>query len=522
MSQDDPVLEEVGVLLAALIEGGLFADQRERLAELLREHPEAKQFYKRYLELHAMLEWEAGVVTNQQPEEDTLQDLLAMERAAEVVVVEPPKLVHPQGPKANTPWQIGGALRYLAGQTALWGGMAAVLAVAVVLFVVFSGGNETPSATANNSVEPGRVGPSNPGSNTIVATLTAEHEARWVSESLAPGSPLRAGQRLTLTQGFAEITTQRGAVAVIEAPASIELVDNPNAIRLHRGKLVGLCHTDSSKGFVVKTDYADITDLGTEFGVLVQDNRLTTTVFTGEVDVAAPGGEPQRLISNQTAELNVDGNDRKLQVKNRVARGFNPLLKQVTAMAPELDPYQIKTDGSARLLAGASRPESLLLGLLESDQRLHVVLEQTGVSAGPNLRAGIIASQPGTYRAFVGPGKPVAYDGNVDSYLVHLDPVKASPVAITGEITFPRPIVAVCVNDEQLVATDERFADPAIVLFRDRDLSVGLDGGKPEITEERIDELTLSDDGRTLRYRLVANRWIDEFRVLIQAAEPTP
>ena len=46
-----------------------------------------------------------------------------------------------------------------------------------------------------------------------------------------------------------------------------------------------------------ETAHADIVDLGTEFGVQVAGDRITTTVFTGEVELTTPGGEPQPLSS---------------------------------------------------------------------------------------------------------------------------------------------------------------------------------------------------------------------------------
>ncbi|MEO0477665.1 MAG: hypothetical protein AAF085_17105, partial [Planctomycetota bacterium] len=170
MNHDDPILQELGVLLAALVEAGLTTEQRDRLGELLREHPEAKQFYKRYLELHAMLEWEAGAVTTEDVGEDTLQGLLAMERAAEVMIVEPSKPVHIEAAEEHTPWQIGGATRYLVEKPAVWGSIAAALAIAVVLAVVFSGSKETPAPISAHISKPGRV---DPAQAKVVATLTA-------------------------------------------------------------------------------------------------------------------------------------------------------------------------------------------------------------------------------------------------------------------------------------------------------------------------------------------------------------
>jgi hypothetical protein len=157
--------------------------------------------------------------------------------------------------------------------------IAALLLIAIWLISPFA---------SNGPAAPGTEFASPPTeiSKPVLATLTAQHNATWTEGALAPGSPLHAGDRLTLTAGFAEITTNRGAVAILEAPATIELLNNDNALHLHAGKLVGICETESAKGFVVRTPHMDITDLGTRFGV--DANSITTEVHVlqGEIEAA--------------------------------------------------------------------------------------------------------------------------------------------------------------------------------------------------------------------------------------------
>lgn len=207
---------------------------------------------------------------------------------------------------------------YLAGSAlrskpVRWAGVAAVLLLAATLVFVFaSGPSDTPPSPelAGPSIEqgPNRSVPT-PPSTATVATLTAEQNASWAEGALAPGSQLRAGQRFTLTQGVAEITTNRGAIAILQAPATIELLDSDNALRLHSGKLVGICETQSSKGLLVRTPYMDVVDLGTRFGVEVLPYRWTEVhVHQGEVVVQhqltdATTSEGQSVLANQAVRL---------------------------------------------------------------------------------------------------------------------------------------------------------------------------------------------------------------------------
>ena len=168
--------------------------------------------------------------------------------------------------------------------------LAAVLAVGLVLMLVLVGPDEvtdspgSPDLTVSTPSEPTKpVG-------FVVATLTAEHDAVW---DRRPGQDLYPGQRFTLISGFAEITTLRGAKALLQAPATIETIYSDNAIRLHRGKLVGRCETPGSKGFVVHTPGVDVVDLGTEFGVEVdQASGCTVLVMSGSVRVQPTEASP--------------------------------------------------------------------------------------------------------------------------------------------------------------------------------------------------------------------------------------
>ena len=223
----------------------------------------------------------------------------------------------------------------LTSKQAYYAYAAAVVLLVGMLFIPWGTSVDPAQAPLANQLTDGPDQPQvNIANITHVATLTAQHNAVWtgVPASAGPriGDTLNPGTRLTLTAGFAEITTHRGAIAILEAPATIELLDNDNALHLKQGKLVGLCHTESSKGFLVKTDYADITDLGTEFGVKVLAGQVTTTVFTGEVVVNTPGGEPEHLTANQTARLTVNGSNRQMVVEDDLAKGFATLLSRPT------------------------------------------------------------------------------------------------------------------------------------------------------------------------------------------------
>ena len=191
-------------------------------------------------------------------------------------------------------------------------GIAAGVILAITLIFVFIGGGEAPTGPFAGQV-PGVDAQNDPPSVSpeVVATLTAQHDAQWASDAPTTGAALASGQRLTLTHGLAEVTTSSGAVAIVQAPTTIELI-NDNALRLYRGRLVGRCETPGSKGFVVETPTARVIDLGTEFGVSVDDMGTTDThVFSGEVALsqarATDGNNAQLLTEGMARRVSADG-----------------------------------------------------------------------------------------------------------------------------------------------------------------------------------------------------------------------
>ncbi|MEM6257968.1 MAG: FecR family protein [Planctomycetota bacterium] len=295
------VPERVAELVVRYYDAWLAEAEQAELRAALKTSASARDLFARWgLQVQALGE----ALAPQYSETDdpvSFEQLARMEAQAQAELVERPGKAKPIKParsgKADNPSakEVADALWYLGRRPVVWGPIAAVLAVALALLVVFTGGDEEPERTAGQNKpisEPGRVGTDKPATVSIVATLTAERDAVWAPQpvgDLRPGAPLAAGPRLTLTQGFAEITTEEGAVVILEAPATIELIDSPNAIKLHTGKLVGICETESSKGFVVHAPQMTIVDLGTRFGVDAISGDITrVTVFRGSVSVSSP------------------------------------------------------------------------------------------------------------------------------------------------------------------------------------------------------------------------------------------
>lgn len=230
---DDKIQHELDSLLSSLVDGGLRDDQQRRLGQLLEQYPEAQDIYLAYFGLHTELSLTGGL-------SDVLQD-------------RPPKSAW--RPSTATP------LARIPSVWWLWSGIAAVIALFVALWLV-SASRHAPSAP-------------------IIARLMTAENARWESARPVKGGEFTPG-RLRLEEGVARIRMVSGADIVLEAPMVVELVDTMT-VRLEQGHLT-VSVSDKSVGFRVLTPTAHLVDMGTEFGVDVEENGATEVhVFQGTV-----------------------------------------------------------------------------------------------------------------------------------------------------------------------------------------------------------------------------------------------
>ena len=143
-----------------------------------------------------------------------------------------------------------------------------------------------------------------------VATLTAATDARLVDPltgrviETAVGSPLSSGP-LRLDGGAVQLTFGDGAVVTMNAPAEVELV-NASRVFLRRGRLVPLV-PPRAKGFTVLSPGGKVVDLGTEFSVNVDaSGAAEIDVIDGEVVVtegAAANAGQRHLTLGYSASL---------------------------------------------------------------------------------------------------------------------------------------------------------------------------------------------------------------------------
>jgi hypothetical protein len=150
----------------------------------------------------------------------------------------------------------------------------------------------------------------------IVAQITGLHEAVWSSRQIGGyrGAHLAAGHRLELKEGLAEVTYRSGARVTLQGPVVFN-VTGPNAAMLQQGRLAAMV-TVESRGFVVDTTAVRVVDLGTEFGVTVDQQRgAEVHVFQGEVAVEPQQHQRTRQVLRAGEAIAVDAAGQRLSDK---------------------------------------------------------------------------------------------------------------------------------------------------------------------------------------------------------------
>jgi hypothetical protein len=389
---------------------------------------------------------------------------------------------------------------------------AALLLAATLLAVVLIGDAPEPQVADQQDDKQDAINPTNPVIPTdAVATLTNTHNALWAERALARGSELTPNQRLTLTAGFAEITTKRGAIAILEAPATIELLDNDNALHLHAGKLVGICETDSSKGFLVRTPHMDIIDIGTRFGVDVSGDDVTASVFSGEVRLSRLNTPEQSLSAGQTARLAAVQDTFEFNVEEQLADSFDTLLASSLVAAPaSLDRWRPRFEGDNVIWGGAA-PADLRSQKQVSD-KLQVFCEQQGLEIKPglavNLTPQVPTSEDGPKRLKLPGGQ------RVDVYLLHMDTPGAAESLDEYVIHFDRPIVGVITSGQMLTETDSLLGAAGVNYASDGVINL-TNRGQDQATRPILDQAAI--EGSSIRITTKVAGYMDQVRVLVQS-----
>ncbi|MFC1764097.1 FecR domain-containing protein [Planctomycetota bacterium] len=346
----------------------------------------------------------------------------------------------------------------------------------------------------------------------VVAELRTVRDAQW---AVPPTEPNLYSGPLHLTHGFAELVFTSGAQVILEAPTKVVL-EKETSLSLQQGTLSATIN-DAAQGFTVHVPGSTIEDLGTQFGVKVQESGDSQTlVFDGRVRLQKRSrqgaNEPvvvtegYQVIANAQGKL---GTPRPLGEQHNFRLSWHDVL------------YVPKVSGAVQVLRDS--PLSVAVDLLEGSDHMFLFLERQGVTLDSDWEGATLVAGARSWDFEKVPSGVIKAGQVVDSYFLHFDPIAPSwaetedqKLSLSARITFPRPIVGVVSHSEQLIESCEFWGNPQVT-YEPSYWTRGLDAD---------DFLEISDDRHTLTVQLKSINYLqrersshkctDQLRVLIE------
>jgi len=275
------LLAEAEGLFSKLLDDDLTSAEEQQLRELLQSDAAVRQQYAAHLQLHALLHWRQS---------ETFSDaLLATAEAA---------------PRAER------ASKLSTWRSTAWNFIADTMTLSLVISALFISIILLSLALWTVPMLKPNSGPQPATSTDFVARVVRTHQAVWSERSEVPQNrvfDLESNHQIDLTEGFAELRFDSGASVTLQAPCSLVPLKD-SSLRLVAGSL-NVRIPESKTGFVVETKLADFIDLGTEFGVRVDDGgQIDSQVFDGRIQVVPDsGGEPLLLTEGQAIRITAGG-----------------------------------------------------------------------------------------------------------------------------------------------------------------------------------------------------------------------
>ena len=301
-------------------------------------------------------------------------------------------------------------------------------------------------------------------------------------------------KRMVFSSGILRLEFDDGVEVTIEGPADYELVA-AGQTRLHSGVLSAVVPA-GAEGFKVDTPNATVTDLGTAFGIQLDDTGdVKVAVFDGEVDVALHESDQQRLLKEGEA-VRVD-QGRTIESVDFDTRPFEKIWPVSSGIKGSTGAFRFKPPWPRQLRYTRSNDEIFVL--------------PEGFRATLSKPMNVNISEPGEYRlerdltpASIEQGTPIR------SFLLHYRPEKPGARAgISGSITFDRPVLGLIVLQKELSESKK--------LLTPRRIEDVKEGRQLELTGTRAgDSVVLSEDRHTVNLKLaVPRRFADLVRVIL-------
>ncbi|OXU15610.1 FecR domain-containing protein [Sedimentisphaera salicampi] len=235
--------KQFGLKVLKLLEGWAGRDEFEEVQDTLRESPEARALYKKYVNVYSTLK-EINISSIPKIDDELAEKIIEAEKRAPAIrkcrqekekqscLIED---VHYDIPK-----------RQYSRSSVIAFVLSAAAMLAIVLILTFAD-------RTNQSIR----------AAVVEDALNAQFSDSTVSFS--SGDSIWANNKVSLSEGYIELKTPNDVLITVEAPAEFDL-SKQSDLQLDYGRIYAKVG-DQGIGFTVHTDNMRLIDLGTEFGV---------------------------------------------------------------------------------------------------------------------------------------------------------------------------------------------------------------------------------------------------------------
>ena len=461
-------------------DGDIEPAELARLEAWLLEDPEALDTYRHFMAVCSGLEQTAVLGWTLLDRRESVEEVYAAANTVQLPSEPQSKLGQPQNQIRSRKISVA---------------LAAIATVAAAILFAFIG-------LRNNVSESGNF-----------ASVGSVHQPVWGGDrELQPDEPAEAGEYF-LASGAAKLKYTNGAEFLVQAPARFSL-HNEKRVTLNSG-VVSLYIPPDATGFRIDTPFGSVIDHGTRIGVAADsESGLELHVFEGKAELVAPGASIGKMLRANEAATIANETQTVTSVKadqSYFARSLDGLGNLPTV------------SGGVELRISPPRSVRRMQAELFDVRRASVFAERRNVTVEKDLPVTLAA--PGKAASVAASAATLGEGERVDSFLVHFvlprDHWRDDEVmTASGEITFPRPIVAL-VSDHP-AKTSRYFGHPSTDYPGDKltGLEDAIDGDVSQ-----ADRIEISDDQRTLTFHFqIHGRGhaeqldrVDQLRVLVQS-----
>ena len=276
--------DEFSALMSAMREGTIDSRGIARIEELVLADPTLRQTYLQYVGLTADLTIDA--------DPQFVERILNRVLPSSVRPARPTTSDLPPSPSSTTPVDSGDGYEFEITSRADFPQTKNILLLLlpIVLVATLIAFQRHPSVTTAPVVRDSSSAANLSSDDvprratSLVARVTKSQNCVWHDDKQLQQTNdfLRAGSRLELVRGSVELGFFSGARMVAHAPVKFEL-RSPDSVMLHSGR-VRVRADSNAIGFTVVTPDVSVVDMGTEFGVSVDQNGdADVDVFEGQV-----------------------------------------------------------------------------------------------------------------------------------------------------------------------------------------------------------------------------------------------